>query len=280
LRECLRSELEQIWKCALELGRLPDPEELPVEALEALTLAHVTPQRAISMAGDEAFAPDALEQAAAARRGDLLVHLALSVFPGAPRYRSLPKSLQRDVRAFFGSLSAALEKAKALLYSTGDANVIRAAVESAVGSGLGGMCGADMFRFQVSSLCRLPIELRVRVGCAEILDDVLSSSHFVDLRISQPRLTFITCVDPFARVPVISERTKIDLGRRSVYVDDRPDRVLYLKSRFLAHDDSDRIAQSHFDEQVLAMGVIGADGKGPDLKVLAQLLEEHNIRTS
>ena len=56
-----------------------------------------------------------LAAAAAGRREDLLVRFAMLLFPGAPRYATLARSIQRDVRAFFGSHTAALEEAREYL---------------------------------------------------------------------------------------------------------------------------------------------------------------------
>jgi len=86
---------------------------------EALHSERISAERAVAFCANGEFDRGQLEEAAKARRADLLVHLALTMFPGAPSYAHLPRSIQRDVRTFFGSHSVALEKARGLLFSVG-----------------------------------------------------------------------------------------------------------------------------------------------------------------
>ncbi len=62
--------------------------------------------------------------------GLLLVHMALQQFPGSPKYRSLPRSIQVDIKAFFASQANALMEARRLLFSAGDRAAIRADAEA------------------------------------------------------------------------------------------------------------------------------------------------------
>jgi hypothetical protein len=83
---------------------------------------------------DETFAV-----AGRVRREDLLVHLALMQFPGAPKYRHLPRSIQTDIKAFFRGHLAALEESRRLLFAAGDRLGVRTDIEAAIAGGLGGM---------------------------------------------------------------------------------------------------------------------------------------------
>src|SRR4030095_10582229 len=80
-------------------------------------------------------------RAAEARKEDLLLHLALSQVPGAPKYKTLPRSIQADIRAFFRSHAAALEKGRRLLFAAGDHAGVRADAEAAAATRLGGLRG-------------------------------------------------------------------------------------------------------------------------------------------
>jgi DNA phosphorothioation-associated putative methyltransferase len=55
------------------------------------------------------------------RTEDLLVYLALARFRKRPPLGRLPRTLQRDMRAFFGTYSKACQRADELLFRVGDA---------------------------------------------------------------------------------------------------------------------------------------------------------------
>ena len=94
------------------------------------------------------------------------------------------------------------------------------------------------------------------------------------MKVGAPRLTFIQCMDASARLPVISETTRVDLGRARVTVD-RPDgMVLYLKGRFLPADAQEREEQIEFDRRLLASGMVTPDGKGPRLAELQEFMRK------
>jgi DNA phosphorothioation-associated putative methyltransferase len=262
VRERIQPELENIWRSALALGRPPEAREVDAVAAEALVSARVSIERAIALACDGTFDQDLLREAALARREDLLVHFALSLFPGAPRYASLAKSLQRDVKTFFRSHAAAVEEAKRLLFSAGDRTSMRTAAEAATQAGLGGLLG-DTFVFTPSVLARLPPPLRVLHGCAEILHDDLNAAHFLQLPLGAPVLIAITCDDPSRHFPAIRSRVEIDLQALRARRRGRGGSVLYLKSAYLTADDPLRPVQSGIDQQLLARGVVTGEGEGP-----------------
>ncbi len=262
VRERIQPELEDIWRTALALGRPPEAGEVESDVRQALATARVSLERAIALACDGTFDANLLEEAALARREDLLVHFALSLFPGAPRYTKLARSLQRDVKTFFRSHAAAMEEARRMLFSAGDKLAIRAAAETAVAAGLGGFLG-DAFVFTPSVLARLPPSLRVLHGCAEILHDDLNSAHFLQLPLDAPALTAITCDDPSRHFPAVRSRVEIDLQALRARRRGRAGSVLYMKSTYLAEVDPLRPAQAAIDQQLVSMGVVSSSGEGP-----------------
>ena len=262
VRERIQPELEEIWRTALALGRPPEAGELGPDLRQALATARVSPERAIALTCDGSFDADLLKEAAQARREDLLVHFALSLFPGAPHYTKLARSLQRDVKTFFRSHAAAMDKAKRLLFSAGDKLAIQAAAETAVAAGLGGLLG-DAFVFTPSVLTRLPPSLRVLHGCAEILHDDLNSAHFLQLPLDAPALIAITCDDPSRHFPAVRSRVEIDLQGLRARRRGRAGSVLYLKSAYLAKLDPLRAAQAAIDQQLVSRGVVTSSGEGP-----------------
>lgn len=220
------------------------------------------------------FDGEALEAAARTRWEDLLVHFALTLFPGSPRYATLPRSIQRDVKAFLGSHAAALADAKALLFSAGRPEAVRAGVDAALRAGSGGMRDDRTFRFHVPSLNRLPAVLRVLVGCAGILQGGVEAADFVDIKLDGPKLSIITCDDAAKPLPAIMERVRVDLGRLRIRSERPEGLMLYLKSRYLALDDPDRNQQAVFDRAVLDTKLVDEHGRGPPAHETAPLLAQ------
>lgn len=268
----IRPELEALWLAMLQRGRSLDEQEFPADLLERLQAAKVSAARASSLCLSDLFDQQELAAAAAGRREDLLIRFAMLMFPGAPRYATLARSLQRDVRTFFGSHAAALEEARRLMFSAGKPDAIADGVGAAVAAGLGAMRDEETFRFAVPTLDRLPPAVRLRALCGGLLRGGVEGADFIDMKVGTPRVTFIQCMDASARLPVISETTRVDLGRARVTVD-RPDGlVLYLKGRFLPADAPGHEEQMEFDRRLLASGMVTPEGRGPRLAELRKLI--------
>ena len=272
LAERIRPELETLWAALVERGRVLDVEEFPNGLHDSLRAAKVAPGRAVDICLSDPANRDQLAAAAATRREDLLIHLALTVFPGAPRYTTLPRSIQRDLRAFFGSHAAAMQEANALLFSVSKADTVRLGMTAAVEAGLGGMRDANTFRIHAPALHRLPTALRLLVGCAAILSGGTEGADFIDIKTDGRRVAFIACIDAAARLPIYAELTRVNLARLKVTTDRAEGRVLYFKSRFLSYDHPDLDSQRTFDKNLLLAKVTGEDGRGPLLHELRALV--------
>jgi DNA phosphorothioation-associated putative methyltransferase len=196
LAERIRPELELLWLAMLQHGRALDAEELPSDLRERLRAVKVSPARATELCLSDLFEQEHLAAAAAGRREDLLVHFAMLLFPGAPRYMTLPRSIQRDVKAFFGSHATAIEEARRLMFSAGRSEIVREGIEAAIASGLGAMRDEDTFRFKTSVLDRLPPSLRLRVRCGGLLRGGVEAADFVDVKLDSPRLRSLPAWTP------------------------------------------------------------------------------------
>jgi DNA phosphorothioation-associated putative methyltransferase len=214
------------------------------------------------------------------RREDLLIHLALTLFPGAPRYTTLARSIQRDIRAFFGSHASAIQEANALLFSVGNADTVRSGVNAAVAAGLGAMRDTGTFRMHAPALNRLPPVLRVLVGCAGVLRGGAEAADFIDIKMDGRRVSFIGCVDATARLPICSERTRVDLGRLKVAVDHPEGVVLYLKGRFLPSDTAGLAEQLTFDKRFIEAGIVDEEGRGPRYAELQAMIRKWRSKSS
>jgi DNA phosphorothioation-associated putative methyltransferase len=99
------------------LGRVPDADEWPqaqtlAERFGSLKRAFAFVQR---ITGSQEW-----DLIARRRREDILVYLALARFRKRPHVSALPPSLQRDMRASFGSYAKACAEADDLLFKAGN----------------------------------------------------------------------------------------------------------------------------------------------------------------
>jgi DNA phosphorothioation-associated putative methyltransferase len=275
LRERIAPAIDSLRPRAIMLGRLPEQEEVPTEALACISEHRVSWQRAIDLLREDLAADETFAVAGRLRREDLLVHLALMQFPGAPKYRHLPRSIQADLKSFFSGHSAAMDESRRLLFAAGDRQGVRADVEAAVADSLGGLRGTHHFRFRSTVLSRLPPRLRVLVGSAEVLQGGVESSDFVEIDLEAPRIVMITCDDVDRPIPFVVERTFVDLGRLKVSIDRREPETtpIYFKSRFMPADDPERDRQLNFETALAGTGLFEANLRDPEWREVKAKLD-------
>lgn len=266
--------IEDITRVLMTLGRAPAPDELPVDVVEALKTANVPPSRAIAFCVTTLMQSGDLAAATQIRRDELLLHFALSMFPGAPRYAALPRSIQLDVRAFFSSHNAMLMEARTFLFQLRDAAKTRAALDATVNSGLASWRGAKM-RLAVANLAQTPPLVRLIAGCAEVLDPDILTADVLDIYQDGARVRG-TWVDDFAkRLPVMRDRVDIDFSRLKVRRPSVDGRILYSKSSIMPATDPDRAGQLAFEARLPEAGIIVEDDDGPRIAQVRALWPQH-----
>jgi DNA phosphorothioation-associated putative methyltransferase len=118
---------------------------------------------------------------------DLLVYLALGRFPRRPPVGALPRDLQLDVKAFFGTYRRACELADRLLFSVGDMGQIDAASRTAPV----GKLMPNALYLHVSGLDQLPPVLRVFEGCARVLAGTVEAATILKLHRREPKVSYL-----------------------------------------------------------------------------------------
>ena len=247
-----RDLLAAFWSTVLELGRMPVEEELPPGLMPAVVEGLGSAKRAF-VAAEKLFGGDGgLEAARQARVSDLSVYFALNLFNKRQAYGELPPELQRDVRAFFGSLKDADAAGRALLFSLGRLETVEIACREAASKGLGHM--GDRFLLLDARLAnRLPTPLRAYIGCAEKLYGSVDRADVIKVHIGSGKLTLLR-YSRYADTPLprLVERVKINLKEQDWdefgYGDE--DRVLVLKSLLMSPDLPGHEAQARFDAGV------------------------------
>jgi DNA phosphorothioation-associated putative methyltransferase len=274
LRERITPAVELLRSLAIRLGRLPDQTEAPPDALDCMSANRVSWSRVLDLLGQDLNSDEEFALAGRLRREDLLVHLALMQFPGAPKYRQLPRSIQADLKYFFKGHSAAMDESRRLLFATGDRQGVRADVEASIEAGLGALRGSHRFRFRSTALSRMPPRLRVLVGCAEVLQGGVESCDFVEIDLDTPRIVMIACDDVDRPIPFVVERTFVDLGRLKVLIDQpEPEtKPVYFKSRFMPIDDPERERQIKIEAIICETGQFDSGKDEPAWSSVKQAL--------
>lgn len=217
------------------LGRLPDVEELPqaaavVERFGSLRRAFGFLQK---MTGAEAW--DAI---ARRRREDLLVYLALARFRRRPALAQLPPTLQRDMRAFFGTYARACQEADQLLFQAGDA----AAVDEACRRATVGKLLPDDLYVHRSALDGLGPLLRIYEGCGRAYLGEVEGANLVKIHRRSGKLSYLVYPDFEADPhPALLRCVRLCLRTRQIecydYAASANPPVLHRKESFLLPDD-------------------------------------------
>ena len=240
LSERLRPVLEQLWTKAVELGRAPEPDETP-DVAELLARSNVSIARAMGWCRS-AFDEHQLETNALRKKDDLLVHFALGAFSGSRSSSSLPLSLRRDVKWFFGSFGGAQTEAQRFLFSLGASGPLEEACASAIGSGLIHRCGEDHFHFDARQIEELPAALRTLVGCASVLVGDVDDASLVAINLRKRSVAFYFSPDFGGPLTLFTRVTTVYLRdqhvRDQILADER--RLLFLHRSLYEQDPAKR----------------------------------------
>lgn len=277
-----RELINALWQTMLTYGRMPEPFEFAdyVAIVEAFgSWGRAT--RFVLEVND----PSEFALAAAERRSDLLVYLALQLFSQRKRYGHLDENLQRDIKAHFGDYQKALATAQALLLSVAEPSTLDDACRAAQAKGLGYYVDSDYLQLHASLIERLPAVLRVYVGCGSILYGDLDGIDLVKIHIRSGKLSLMKFDDFDGQpIPLMTERIKIRLRDQDidffVYSSPHEPPPLYFKSRYLNEDYPMFEQQSRFDEDLEALSLFDSDGFGPPLQQLQQALASQRLEVS
>jgi DNA phosphorothioation-associated putative methyltransferase len=197
----------------------------------------------------------------------------------------LPLSVQRNIRAFFGSHRLALERAQATLLAVGNHDLIAGSAVIGATRGIGVLDGTDGdYTFHVSLLEQQPAPLRILLGCAQRLEPMPANTDLAKVHGSGTRVSYLSFEGFQDRaLPTLARRTVIDLRRRSVSeasvdtVDGR--RVLLGKASLMPDSMNGRGRQERFDDSLRARGLFRQAGLGPGLRALKRSLIEAGVIT-
>lgn len=258
--------LDSFWERCLELGRPPEVDEFTrsAELREALGSPATVLRALIKQRGEEQ-----LETARRAHRDDLLVFLALNLFGRRKSVGTLPETVRRDIKAFFGSNQSAQAEAQALLFSAGRTQAVHEACVQASSRGLGLLDSDHDLQLHASLANELPPVLRVYLGCAARIYGDIETADLVKIHIQSGKLSVLMYDDFYGQpLPRLIERVKINLRRQEIAffeygTGNNDEQLLYLKSRFIRPGFVRYEEQLEFDRQLEGLGMFKFDGFGP-----------------
>lgn len=237
----------------LKLGRLPHPTELPSALRTVLSEGRLSVQVALSAVLEGIRQED--RDAAIARRTDEVGRFfALSAFTGRPAYRRLSRSLQRDVRAFYGSLGTAEAAGRRMLFEAGDVKVLTQDAQNHVASGIGHLA-RERFQVHVRDVERLSPRLKTYLGIGQTLAGSLDATTLFRFHLASRKLTAL-CYPDFetSAMPRLMKRIKIGMATGDVEIFDHSITgrvsVLLGKSRFMSGKEEQYADQVAFDREV------------------------------
>lgn len=249
-----RGILEPFMEALALYGRVPDPDEYP--DADSLRTTFGSLARAFALVrrvtGEETW-----ERIARRRREDLLVFLALARFRRRPLLSGLPATLQRDIRAFFGTYTRACREADELLFRAGDAEAVDAACRR---SALGKLLPNALYVHR-TALDSLDPLLRVFEGCAWAYLGEVEGASVVKLHRFSGKVSYLVYPE-FDTVPhpALARSVKLSLRTRELYSQDysasENPPVLHRKETFLAADHPLREKFARLTRQEVAAGLL------------------------
>lgn len=267
-----RELLDAFWESVLALGRVPRDEEF--DRLAEVRQACGSLPRALQLFIDR-FGEPTFAAARVRRKEDLLVFVAAAQLRHKIPFAQLSPRLQRDIRSFFGSYATAEEKARDLMFASGDPDELELAVAQLDFGYLDPKEGH--FTIHRSLLDELPAILRVYVECAASLYGNPREADLIKIHLHSRKLTFHYYRDfDKSQLPELLTRIKIDLRRRFVTVIDHstgPEhQLLFFKERFLPKDHPDRPKMDRFSAKIRKLGLREETiGYGPSRERYAEI---------
>jgi len=205
-----RKLLEPMLTVLATLGRIPFEDEL--DDAHKICDAFGSIKRAFNLVRKVTGGPawNALQQS---RSDDLRVYLALARFNKRPRFSKLPLSMQRDIKAFFGSYKKACASADELLFDAGCSARIDEACKR---SKLGRLTSNALYLHRSATSSLEPV-LRVFEGCGNTYIGDIEDANVVKLHRFSGKISYLACPE-FEELPHPPIRRTIKLSLRNLYL--------------------------------------------------------------
>ena len=214
--ERIAEALEQLAQLTLLRGRPPAPEEIPPDVLAQLAEERVSLARALDLTVQQQLSAEALAEAAAAMREDLLVHYALAHLNRSATASRPSPAMVRDVRAHFGSQREVATAAMEYLMTLSDEEKVREAMNLAAKRGTGVLDQKRRLVCDARHREDLPGVLRLYLGCAAYLAGEPDADGLIRIDSIKRSVTYLPLADRAAPFPLVNSVTIADLKRQTM----------------------------------------------------------------
>lgn len=271
--------IEAFWNTCLDLGRLPANDEFELSTdVRKLFGSHKNAFDMLSTHYDQA-------EFLAARSGrieDLMVYFALGFFSQRKAYSAMPRSIQRDIKAFFKSITQANEFAKKALFSIAKTDAItEACLEAREDLQTGRLESDHSYVVHQDQLSSLPGILRIYVGCAAAFYGDIDDVDLVKIHMQSGKVSLMIYDDYESRLPILQQRIKINLRNQKIdwfmYNETGEQQPLYLKSVYMQEDHPEYAQQQSFDKALLSLPGIDLSEYGPSYEELLAVLKARGL---
>ena len=245
--------VSQFANLILSLGRLPKTDEITTALRAKINKLQISQTRLAKIA----ISTISVEELSEVRKNfetEILLFLSINMFDGRAKFSNLPPKLQTDVKAYFGSLRAANEKAQELLYSLRETEKLLALASKCERSGVG-ILVETKFKYHFNQFEKLPLELKLFCKIGERLHRNVNQNDVIQLHLESKKVSFLITEDfEQSPIPRISQREIISLSDNRLHTVDHQEkaqvRILYFKSHFMDQKDKNFNLQKTFDENV------------------------------
>ena len=271
---------QSLAKHILNFARKPELDELPRYFRKQLETTGISYRRIFSTAS-QVITKLELKVAVDLKKEQLSLFFAMYLFSKRPKYRNLSTGLQKDVKLHFGSMKDLEEKAKNLLYSLGNSDLLYSDCHQAEKDSLG-FFDTDKFIFCAKNQNKIPLRLRGILAIAERLSGKIDDADLIKIHIESKKVSYLN-VDGFnnSALPRILSRTIVDFRENKIltfdHTKDGKVKTVYLKSKLMNQEDQNYKIQKEFDDLIVNSLDFDFSGEGPRFDEFAKSLFKNKI---
>lgn len=271
--------LESFWNTCLDLGRIPANDEFELSTeVRKLFGSHKNAFEKVAAHYDHSE----FEEARTGRIEDLMVYFALSFFSQRKAYNAMPRSIQRDIKAFFKSITQANDFAKKALFSIAKTDVITEACLQAREELQAGRLESDhSYVVHQNQLSTLPGILRIYVGCAAAFYGDIDDVDLLKIHMQSGKVSLMIYDDYEKSLPILQQRIKINLRSQNIdwfmYSETGEQQPLYLKSIYMQESHPNYSEQQAFDKALLSVPGLDLSEYGPNYVDLLDILNARGL---
>ncbi|MBY4111459.1 DNA phosphorothioation-associated putative methyltransferase [Rhodococcus fascians] len=218
-------------------------------------------------------------------KSELVVYAALSRFGRRPKFGSLGKTLQRDIKTHFNTYREVTTLGDRLLASSGNPTLI---LMSARSSKVGKQTPSALYVHR-NAVAELPPLLQVYEGCARVLSGNIPRANMIKLSVLKPQISFLTYPEFEANAhPTLASAVTVNLRDLSVdwrdYTRSTNPPLLHRKEEFVSADDPRRALYQKLTASEVRAGLyerpeqIGSlDGWRRTLELKSKIVRGHRL---